>query len=77
MSSTASHRHSRRRGIGGLSLALGLRSAELKPTCTSRRAELAEIGAAVALSANSTTRELRASVVLDALDRRFRPNPLS
>ncbi len=51
-------------GIGGLTLALALRQRGLEAEVFEQAAELAEIGAAVALSANST-RELRRLGVLD------------
>ena len=53
-------------GIGGLTLAVALRQRGLEADVYEQAAELAEIGAAVALSANST-RELRRLGVLDAL----------
>jgi salicylate hydroxylase len=53
-------------GIGGLTLALALRQRGIEADVYEQAAELAEIGAAVALSANST-RELRRLGVLDAL----------
>jgi len=53
-------------GIGGLTLALALRQRGLAATVYEQAAELAEIGAAVALSANAT-RELRRLGVLDAV----------
>ncbi len=53
-------------GIGGLTLALALRQRGLQATIYEQAAELTEIGAAVALSANAT-RELRRLGVLDAV----------
>src|SRR4051794_15817364 len=53
-------------GIGGLTLALALRQRGLPAEIYEQAAELTEIGAAVALSANAT-RELRRLGVLDAL----------
>lgn len=53
-------------GIGGLTLALALRQRGLEPDVYEQASELAEIGAAVALSANST-RELRRLGILDQL----------
>ena len=53
-------------GIGGLTLALALRQRGLAATVYEQAAELAEIGAAVALSANAT-RELRRLGVLDPI----------
>ena len=53
-------------GIGGLTLALALRQRGFEPDVYEQAAELAEIGAAVALSANST-RELGRLGVLDAV----------
>jgi salicylate hydroxylase len=53
-------------GIGGLTLALALRQRGFEPDVYEQASELAEIGAAVALSANST-RELRRLGVLDAV----------
>src|SRR3954462_14490177 len=51
-------------GIGGLTLALALRQRGVTAEVFEQAPELAEIGAAVALSANST-RELRRLGVLD------------
>ena len=53
-------------GIGGLTLALALRQRGMQADVYEQAAELAEIGAAVALSANST-RELRRLGVLDPI----------
>ena len=53
-------------GIGGLTLALALRQRGMTAEVFEQAPELAEIGAAVALSANST-RELRRLGVLDAI----------
>jgi salicylate hydroxylase len=53
-------------GIGGLTLALALRQRGLEPEVYEQAPELAEIGAAVALSANST-RELARLGLLDQL----------
>ncbi|MGE0283612.1 MAG: FAD-dependent monooxygenase [Rhizobiaceae bacterium] len=53
-------------GIGGLTLALALRQRGLEATVYEQAPQLSEIGAAVALSANST-RELRRLGVLDAI----------
>ena len=53
-------------GIGGLTLALALRQRGMTADIYEQAQELAEIGAAVALSANST-REFRRLGVLDAL----------
>ena len=53
-------------GIGGLTLALALRQRGLAVTLYEQAHELAEIGAAVALSANGT-RELERLGVLDAV----------
>lgn len=53
-------------GIGGLSLALGLRQRGIEADVYEQAPELGEIGAAVALSANST-RELARLGLLDAL----------
>ena len=53
-------------GIGGLTLALALRQRGVAADVYEQAAELAEIGAAVALSANAT-RELRRLGVLDAV----------
>jgi salicylate hydroxylase len=53
-------------GIGGLTLALALRQRGFEPDVYEQASELAEIGAAVALSANST-RELQRLGVLDAV----------
>jgi salicylate hydroxylase len=53
-------------GIGGLTLAIALRQRGLAPDIFEQAPELTEIGAAVALSANSN-RELRRLGVLDAL----------
>jgi salicylate hydroxylase len=53
-------------GIGGLTLALALRQHGLAAEVFEQAAQLTEIGAAVALSANST-RELRRLGVLDAV----------
>ena len=53
-------------GIGGLTLALALRQRGFEPEVYEQASQLAEIGAAVALSANST-RELRRLGLLDAL----------
>lgn len=53
-------------GIGGLTLALALRQRGIAAEVFEQAAELAEIGAAVALSANST-RELRRLGVLDQI----------
>jgi len=55
-------------GIGGLTLALALRQRGLEADVFEQAPELTEIGAAVALSANST-RELRRLGVLDAMRR--------
>ncbi len=55
-------------GIGGLTLALALRQRGLRANIFEQAAELAEIGAAVALSANAT-RELRRLGLLDRLAR--------
>ena len=52
-------------GIGGLTLALALRQRGLAVDVFEQAPELTEVGAAVALSANST-RELRRVGVLDA-----------
>jgi len=53
-------------GVGGLTLAIALRQRGLAAKVFEQAAELSEIGAAVALSANST-RELRRLGVLDAI----------
>jgi salicylate hydroxylase len=53
-------------GIGGLTLALALRQRGMQADVYEQAAELAEIGAAVALSANAT-RELRRLGVLDPI----------
>src|SRR5215213_2404741 len=53
-------------GIGGLTLALALRQRGLAAEVFEQAPELAEIGAAVALSANST-RELQRLGVLDGI----------
>ncbi len=53
-------------GIGGLTLALALRQRGLRAEVFEQAAQLAEVGAAVALSANST-RELRRLGVLDGV----------
>lgn len=53
-------------GIGGLTLALALRQRGLRADVFEQASQLTEIGAAVALSANST-RELRRLDVLDAV----------
>jgi salicylate hydroxylase len=53
-------------GIGGLILALALRQRGIAATLYEQAQELAEIGAAVALSANGT-RELERLGVLDAV----------
>ncbi|HYZ32748.1 MAG TPA: FAD-dependent monooxygenase [Crenalkalicoccus sp.] len=53
-------------GIGGLTLALALRQRGMEAEVFEQAAELTEIGAAVALSANAT-RELRGLGVLDQL----------
>jgi hypothetical protein len=53
-------------GIGGLTLALALRQRGLEPEIYEQATELAEIGAAVALSANST-RELTRLGLIDQL----------
>jgi salicylate hydroxylase len=53
-------------GIGGLTLAIALRQRGLAAEVFEQAPELTEIGAAVALSANST-RELRPLGVLDAI----------
>jgi salicylate hydroxylase len=53
-------------GIGGLALALALREQGVKARLYEQAAELAEIGAAVALSANAT-RELRRFGLMDGL----------
>jgi salicylate hydroxylase len=53
-------------GIGGLTLAVALRQRGIEADVYEQAPELAEIGAAVALSANST-RELRRLGVLDAV----------
>src|SRR5215212_10823332 len=53
-------------GIGGLTLALALRQRGMTAEVYEQAPELAEIGAAVALSANST-RELRRLGVLDGI----------
>jgi salicylate hydroxylase len=53
-------------GIGGLTLAVALRQRGIKADVYEQAQELAEIGAAVALSANST-RELRRLGMGDAL----------
>lgn len=55
-------------GIGGLTLALALRQRGFAPDVYEQASVLAEIGAAVALSANAN-RELARLGVLDALDR--------
>ncbi|WP_435198189.1 FAD-dependent monooxygenase [Janibacter sp. GS2] len=54
-------------GIGGLTLALALRERGIGATILERTAELREVGAAVALSANATTLFRRLGV-LDALE---------
>ena len=53
-------------GIGGLTLALALRQRGLRAEVFEQATQLAEVGAAVALSANAT-RELRRLGVLDEL----------
>ena len=53
-------------GIGGLTLAIGLRQRGMVAEVFEQTSELTEIGAAVALSANAT-RELRRLGVLDAI----------
>src|ERR1700733_1450928 len=53
-------------GIGGLTLAVALRQRGMEADVYEQAAELTEIGAAVALSANST-RELRRLGILDSL----------
>src|SRR6516225_2982390 len=53
-------------GVGGLTLAIALRQRGLAAKVFEQASELNEIGAAVALSANST-RELRRLGVLDAI----------
>src|SRR5215217_7056940 len=53
-------------GIGGLTLAIALRQRGMTAEVFEQAPELAEIGAAVALSANST-RELRRLGVLDGI----------
>src|ERR1044072_1105810 len=53
-------------GIGGVTLALALRQRGMTAEVYEQAPELAEIGAAVALSANST-RELRRLGVLDGI----------
>jgi salicylate hydroxylase len=53
-------------GIGGLALALALRERGLEARLYEQASELAEIGAAIALSANAT-RELRRFGLMDAL----------
>ena len=53
-------------GIGGLTLAIALRQRGIQAAVYEQAAELAEIGAAVALSANAT-RELRRLGVLDGI----------
>src|ERR1700751_1601018 len=53
-------------GIGGLTLALALRQRGMAVEVFEQASELTEIGAAVALSANST-RELRRLGVLDGI----------
>ncbi len=53
-------------GIGGLTLAVALRQRGLEADVYEQATELTEIGAAVALSANST-RELRRLGILDSL----------
>lgn len=54
-------------GIGGLTLALALRERGIEATLLERTAELREVGAAVALSANATNL-FRSYGVYDALD---------
>jgi len=54
-------------GIGGLTLGIALRQRGFSPEIFEQAAELAEVGAAVALSANST-RELQRLGVLDAIE---------
>ncbi len=53
-------------GIGGLTLAVALRQRGIEADVYEQAPELAEIGAAVALSANSN-RELRRLGILEAL----------
>jgi len=53
-------------GVGGLTLAIALRHRGMEPEVCEQASEIGEIGAAVALSANST-RELRRLGVLNAL----------
>jgi glycine/D-amino acid oxidase-like deaminating enzyme len=53
-------------GIGGLTLALALRQRGIEANVYEQAPELTEIGAAIALSANSS-RELRRLGMLDAL----------
>jgi salicylate hydroxylase len=55
-------------GIGGLTLALALRARGIEATLYEQAAELSEIGAAVALSANAT-RELQRLGLIDQLER--------
>lgn len=55
-------------GIGGLTLALALRARGIEVTLYEQAAELSEIGAAVALSANAT-RELQRLGLIDQLER--------
>jgi salicylate hydroxylase len=54
-------------GIGGLTLGIALRQRGFSPDIFEQAPELAEVGAAVALSANST-RELQRLGVLDAIE---------
>lgn len=54
-------------GIGGLSLGIALQQRGFSPQIFEQASELAEVGAAVALSANST-RELQRLGVLDAIE---------
>ena len=54
-------------GIGGLTLALALRARGIEATLYEQAAELSEIGAAVALSANAT-RELQRLGLIDQLE---------
>src|SRR6516162_1158241 len=53
-------------GVGGLTLAIALRQRGLATNVFEQASELNEVGAAVALSANST-RELRRLGILDAI----------
>jgi 2-polyprenyl-6-methoxyphenol hydroxylase-like FAD-dependent oxidoreductase len=55
-------------GIGGLTLAIALRQRDVTAQAFEQSAQPSEIGAAVALSGN-TTRELRRLGVLDAISR--------